>query len=71
MTIIKPGKLPTERDHEGTCRYCGAQVRFKEKEGRLVPDGYNETSLVVDCPTSKCGHVIHGRRIRVPDDPQC
>lgn len=56
MKIIKRGKVPAERIHEGTCNTCKTQVEAKRSEltGRTCT--WNDTLLSAACPI--CGTTI-------------
>ena len=49
MEIIKRGKLPL-KEYEAKCSYCGTEVRFHEKEGKITYDQRDGNFITVLCP---------------------
>lgn len=50
VDVIKRGVLPEETVHEVTCSHCYSELRFKEKEAKLIDDQRDGRYLQITCP---------------------
>jgi DNA-directed RNA polymerase subunit RPC12/RpoP len=50
MKTIKQGKLPEEKEHVATCRKCGTEFSFLEKEGQMIFDQRDGNYITIKCP---------------------
>lgn len=50
MEIIKRGKIPEEKEAEGTCHNCGTVIRAKRSEGKTIYDQRDGDYVRLACP---------------------
>lgn len=51
IEVLRPKK--EERTYDRDCRHCGARLRFKASDGRVVSDREG-VAVVIQCP--ECRH---------------
>lgn len=61
VRIMRTGKLPSQREWEGTCWKCRTAVEFLQEDAtRHGNDQIDGDWAVVKCPLDGCGNEING-----------